>query len=329
MSILGVGNALVDALVLLEDDSLLSDLQLPKGSMTLIDHQKYTQITNILQNNRVSYVAGGSVANSIVGLGALDIPVGFLGNVAQDSFGKIFQDSFLSIGVNPHLNFDDGNTGIATTFISRDGERTFATYLGVASNIDTAVLTKKILSQYKIFYIEGYLVHNHKLFQNLIQLGKAAGLDIALDLASYNVVSENKAFLEEIIPHNVNILFTNEQEAESLTNLSPQEAVKKIATWVDIAVVKIGAKGSLIQKDLDLHVIDAFPVQECIDTTGAGDLYAAGFLYGLVKNLPLSICGKLGSLLASEVIKYVGPKIPLHEWEVVRQQVQNIENNIK
>lgn len=327
MSILGVGNALVDALVLLEDDDFLSNLKLEKGSMNLVDFDDYSDITNILADSEVTYVAGGSVANSIVGLGALGLPVGFLGNVGTDQFGKIFQNSFLSIGVTPHLNFDEGNTGIATTFISKDGERTFATYLGVAGNLDAENLSSE-LQNYNILYIEGYLVQDTKMLATLMKKGRDAGLKIALDLASFNVVEENKDFLLECLPGNVDIIFANEQEAYSLTGLDPEKAVQLMGEWSDVAVVKMGAKGSLIRSGEIFHEVKAKVVPKCVDSTGAGDLYAAGFLYGVSKNYPLHICGEIGSLLAGEVIQQVGPKIPLELWETIKKDIQQIERKI-
>ena len=328
MSVLGVGNALVDALVLLEDDEFLSNLKLEKGSMNLVNFENYKEITAILEGSKVTYVAGGSVANSIVGLGALGLSVGFLGNVGEDQFGEIFRDSFLSIGVIPHLNFDNGNTGIATTFISKDAERTFATYLGVAGNLNADKLSSE-LKDYEILYIEGYLVQDTELLQSLIRKGREAGLKIALDLASFNVVEENREFLLENLPGNIDILFANEQEAYSLTGIDPYQGVKQISSWADIAVIKMGAKGSLIQQGENFYEVKAKPVPKCVDATGAGDLYASGFLYGICQSYPLDICGEIGSILAAEVIQQIGPKIPLDVWSEIKDQIATIEKKIK
>ena len=323
MSILGVGNALVDALVVLEDDEFLSNMKLAKGSMNLVSYEDYKEITGILEGSEVTYVAGGSVANSMVGLGALGVPVGFLGNVGEDRFGEIFENSFLSIGVTPHLHLEKGNTGIATTFISKDGERTFATYLGVAGNFNLDELCVKS-TNYDILYIEGYLVQDTELLKALMKKGREAGLKIALDLASFNVVEDNRAFLLENLPGNIDIIFANEQEAYSLTNLDPHEAVKSMGKWAEIAVVKMGAKGSLIQRGQEYHEVGADPVLRCVDATGAGDLYASGFLYGMYNNYPLNICGEIGNLLAGEIIQQIGPKIPLDVWPRIKDEIAEL-----
>lgn len=322
MKILGIGNALVDALIQLDSGQLLEQLSLPKGAMTLINLNKYNQINNILnKSSKVSLVAGGSASNTIAGLASLNITAGFIGTIANDTLGKKYEEELKKLNVISHLKISEGQSGVATTFISEDGERTFGTYLGASGNINKDSICKEDLGPYDILYIEGYLLQNKELITHAIHLAKEIGLIVALDLASYNVVEENKDFLKEIIPNNVAILFANESEAKALTGLEADEAIEILAQWVELAIVKMGNKGSWVQSHNYKIQVDALKNISCVDSTGAGDLYAAGFLYGLIHNRPYKVCAEIGTILAGEVIQHIGAKIPEEKWTQLIEEI--------
>lgn len=321
--VLGMGNALVDVLALIEDDKTLEQLNLPKGSMQLIDEKQFNTISKEIHKLNPDIVSGGSASNTIVGLARLGVNTGFLGRIGKDTFGEHFKNDYAKYNVKSHLTEVEETSGVASTFISKDGERTFGTYLGAAALLSADELNKKDFEGYNYFYIEGYLVQSYDLIRNAIILAKNAGAKVILDLASYNVVEDNKEFLLDIIPQYVDILFANEEEAKSLLNTSPEEAVSILAKDVEIAIVKTGAKGSWIQHGNQKVFVPALKVN-CIDTTGAGDLYAAGFIYGLINNLPLDKCGEIGSILAAEVIKVIGPKIPEQQSTEILAKIKNI-----
>lgn len=318
-----MGNALVDVLAIIDNDKKLDTLGLPKGSMQLIDEKKFTELSKEIHKLDTNIVSGGSAANTIVGLACLDIETGFIGRVGNDSFGEYYRDDLIKYNVRPLLSIAEETSGVATTFISKDGERTFGTYLGAAALLKPDDLTDDLFEGYDYFYIEGYLVQNYDLIRKAIALAKKAGAKVILDFASYNVVEESKDFLIKIIPNQVDIIFANEEEAKALYGIGPEEAVSKLAKITDIAIVKAGSNGSWIQRGKDKILVKANNIKRT-DSTGAGDLYAAGFIFGLINKLPLEECGHIGSLLAESVIQVIGPKIETDKWVAIRQEIDNI-----
>ena len=324
MKVLGMGNALVDVLALIDDDKLLDKLELPKGSMQLIDDAKFKIISNEINKLETSIVSGGSASNTIIGLARLGIESGILGRIGKDRFGDYYKSDIYKYGVKSHLHEVDEVSGVASAFISKDGERTFGTYLGAAALLKAEELDKEDFQGYDYFYIEGYLLQSHELIHTAIVMAKEAGAKIILDLASYNVVEENRDFLLKIIPQYVDIVFANEEEAKALLNMEAKEAVSVLAKDVDIAIVKTGAKGSWIQRGNEKVSIPALKVN-CVDTTGAGDLYASGFIYGLIKGYSLSACGQIGTLLAGQVIEAIGPKIESERWPAIFDELKQFD----
>ena len=325
LKIIGIGNALVDVLVKLENDSLLEVFSLPKGSMQLVDTDFVSRFTEITKNIDKQFASGGSAANTIHGLANLGIETGYIGKIGKDEFGDIFTDDLKKSKISPALFYSQTDTGCANTLISKDGERTFATYLGAAVELNANDLSIGLLDGYEYFHIEGYLVFNHDLLLKAAELAKQKKMIISLDLASYNVVEANLDFLKDFVKKYVDVLFANEEEAKAFTGKEPAEALNDIAEMCRIAVVKIGDKGSLIKSGTETHKVNIIPVK-CIDTTGAGDLYASGFLYGLLKNLPLNKCGKIGAILSGNVIEEIGAKMDETRWEKIRKSVFSFTN---
>jgi sugar/nucleoside kinase (ribokinase family) len=343
--ILGMGNALVDIMIPIEGDSILELLALPKGSMQLVDIERSTAVLSALKGYQKSHSAGGSAANTIHGLAMLGAQTGYIGVVGEDELGGFFVRDLIKAGVDPHMIHSRQDTGRALALVTPDSERTFATFLGAAIELSAEHLTPpltppqegrgknsefripnselSIFKDYSYFHIEGYLVQNHELIRRAVELAKEHGLIVSLDLASYNVVEANRDFLLSIITEYVDIVFANEDEARALTGLEPEEALLELSKLAEIAVVKTGSSGSLVkshQEQYTVGVIDVTP----IDTTGAGDLYASGFLYGLSQGIPLQECGALGALLAGNVIEFMGSKMSAERWEKIRAEVKQI-----
>ncbi len=321
--ILGIGNALVDIITLLNNDQVINSLNLPKGSMTLVDRTMSERIQMEILNEKRLLVTGGSVANAINGIANLDVPCGFLGTVGVDDLGKLFEDEQKNQGIQPLLIHSDLPTGRAVGLVEPDGERTFATYLGAASELHPEDVTSDRLEGFDVFFIEGYLVYNHALIMAAASAAKSAGLTIALDLASYNVVEANREILNELVASYVDIVFANEEEAVAFTGLQPLEAVESLARLCDIAVVKVGKEGAYIQRGANRILIPAAG-DLVVDTTGAGDFFAAGFLAGIAKGYDLEKSGKLGALLASRVIRVPGAKLDESEWTEIRKLEQTL-----
>lgn len=323
-----MGNALVDVLALIENDSILDEMNLPKGSMQLIDSEKLTQLNAAIENTEKYLASGGSASNTITAMAELGIQTGFLGKIGKDTYGNYYKEDLKKYGVRSHLIIEDEVSGVATTLISKDGERTFGTFLGVAANMQPEDLKFDDFSGYDYFYIEGYLVQNLDLIRRAIELAKEAGAKVILDMASYNVVEASRDFLLEIIPQYVDIIFANRDETKALLNLSIEEALPILGEQVELVILKDGSKGSWVQTKGERIQIPANKIQR-VDTTGAGDLYAAGFLYGLVNDFPLEVCGRTGALLAEHVIQVIGAKLGDDRWLSIKEELVEIEKELK
>jgi sugar/nucleoside kinase (ribokinase family) len=322
--VIGMGNALVDIMTRIDNDELLEMLELPKGSMQLVDTETSMRVSQATGSFSRSMAAGGSAANTIHGLAKLGVETAFIGSVGSDETGNFFITEMASNNVKPIMNQSDTPSGIAIALVSPDGERTFATHLGAAIELSPDHLNTKLFEGYSLFYVEGYLVQNEALLHKALELAKTAGLTVALDLSSYNVVEAKKEFLQAILEPFVDVVFANEEEALALTGTPPEEALGYLAQKCRIAVVKTGEKGSMVQSGNAVHQIAAIPSTP-LDTTGAGDLYASGFLFGLLNEMPLERCGKIGSLLAGNVIRVVGAKMDEQHWVVLRQLIEKTE----
>lgn len=323
MKVLGMGNALVDVLAKLESDDSLQVMGLPKGSMQLINEDELLKIMDAIKVFDTFKATGGSAANAVCGLAQLGIQAGFIGKTGFDSYGQFYAEDLEKNNVKAHLLQEEMTSGCAMTMISTDGERTFGTYLGAAANLQATDLTLGMFEGYHIFHIEGYLVQNPELIRKACQLAKQAGCKISLDMASYNVVEANLEFFSELLSQYTDIVFANEEEAFSFTGKETEEAAILLAESCEIAVVKIGSKGSIIKRGQELVKVSANKAN-CLDTTGAGDLYAAGFLYGLINNHTLEICGSIGSLLAGNVIEIIGTKMDENRWSEIKKKVNQL-----
>ena len=321
--ILGMGNALLDILVTLPGDSVLAELGLAKGSMQLVDLAFSERVLKTVENLDFSLVSGGSASNTIHGLAKLGVETAFIGKVSEDEFGDIFRKDMMNSGISPVLFKDEPQTGRAIALISPDSERTFATYLGSAVKLSADELTVDLFKGYDIFHVEGYLVQDHNLIERALVLAKEAGLTTSLDLASFNVVVENLGFLQSIVERYVDIVFANEEEARSFTGLDARESALKIAETCRIAVVKTGPKGSLIASDREIYEIPPVDAKR-VDTTGAGDLYASGFLYGFANGLSLEQSAMAGTILAACVIEKIGAKIPDECWPDLIERIKSL-----
>ena len=322
--IIGMGNALVDVLVRIDDDSLLEKLHLPKGSMQLIQEDTLSEIRKYTSGMKIHRSTGGSAGNTVCALAVLGTNPGFIGKVGQDETGAFFGDTLRQRGVNALLATCDLPSGIASTFISTDGERTFGTYLGAAATLRAEDLSRKMFAGYNYLYIEGYLLQDHDLMLRAVQLAKEEGLQVCLDMASYNVVEAERDFFDQLIVKYVDIVFANESEALAYTGKAPHEALEEIASKCSIAVVKTGKEGSLVKKGTEVIQLLSCPVDNVLDTTGAGDFYAAGFMYGLTCGYSLEKCVQISTILATAVIQEVGTTLPAKKWDEIKLNIESL-----
>jgi sugar/nucleoside kinase (ribokinase family) len=322
--ILGIGNALVDVMTVIPDESQLSQFNLPKGSMTMVDATRSGEIKQAINGLKKTLASGGSAGNTIYGLGVMGVHSSFIGKVGRDEFGNFYEKNMVDAGLTPVLmRSANSPTGTAVALVTPDSERTFATHLGAATELSADDLNASHFKGYNILYVEGYLIYNLPLVERAFRMAKENHMCIALDLASFNVVKEMLPAFERIVNEYVDIVFANEEEARAFTGLGPVDALNEISKRCKIAVVKTGPDGSWIKRDNEVVKVDALKVK-AVDTTGAGDLYAAGFLYGFSNGFSLDKCGLFGSILAGKVIEVIGARMPEEKWAEAKKMIQEV-----
>ena len=268
---------------------------------------------------------GGAPCNVLAMLTKLGHKTAFIGKVGNDNYGEFFRENLQKNKIEDKLLTSDRlPSGVASTFISPDGERTFGTYLGAAASLRAEELTLDMFKGYAYLFIEGYLVQDHEMILHAIELAKEAGLQICLDMASYNIVANDLEFFTLLINKYVDIVFANEEEAKAFTGKEPEEALRVIAKKCSIAIVKVGANGSYIRKGTEEIKVSAISVQKVVDTTGAGDYFASGFLYGLTCGYSLDKCAKIGSILSGNVIQVIGTTISQERWDEIKLNINRV-----
>ena len=310
--IIGIGNALVDFLVHIEDEKLLIELGLPKGGMTHVDRKGLMRLRQRLAGMPFERATGGSAANTILALSMLGHPTGLIGAIGDDETGRFFAEQSRARGIDAHLAvIPDEQTGTATTLVTPDHERTFATHLGAAVHLEQALHAVE-LRDYDILHIEGYLLQDHILIQDILQAARAAGLCISYDLASWNIVRDHHALITSLIEQFVDIVFANEEEAVAFCGRQdPEAALRQLTERTKTAIVKVGKRGAMaMTRETGDQIFFAPGLQrKAIDTTAAGDFFAAGFLHGLVNGCSIETCLGYGNRTAAEVIQVMGTQV--------------------
>ena len=297
--VIGIGNALTDMLVNLESDSVLGRFKLAKGSMSLVDTKLQTEISKSVAGLPYSLSLGGSAGNTIRAMAKLGCQVGFIGKVGQDTTGDFFVQALENLGVEPVIFRGSKRSGKCVSLISPDGERTMVTYL----------------------------VQDHDLIRKAARTAKECGLKVAIDLASFNIVAENLEFLRNLVRDYVDIVFANEDEAKTFAcEAEPLNALQCISEMCELAVVKIGIKGAMIKHGDEVVHVGILAAAKRVDTTGAGDFYAAGVLAGLCEHLSLRQCGTIGAITAGKVIEVVGTTFGEEAWEDISRLVNKVRN---
>ena len=321
-NILGMGNALVDILTQIPDDNILEQLNLPKGGMYHVDAATSLKIGEFLKQYGSEMAAGGSTANTMSGAAKLGVTTGYIGKVGRDERGRFFEKAMTETNVKPMMLTTDTPTGCAEAIITKDGERTFATYLGAALELCADDIRPELFESWDIFYVEGYLISNRELLNKALPLAKAKGMKIALDMASFNVVKENQEYMQHLAKEYLDIVFANEEEAKAFSGTDdPVEALHQMASLCEIAVVKVGAEGAYVQQGEQIVRIPPIPAK-VIDTTGAGDLWASGFMAGIVQGKLLEQCGMMGATVAANIIEVIGAKMDEKRWQKIANSLE-------
>lgn len=324
--VIGIGNALTDMLVNLRSDQVLEKFDLPRGSMSLVNSEQQKEISKSVSGLPYTLSLGGSADNTIRAMARLGCKVGFIGKVGRDSTGDFFESALDNLGIQPFILRGEERSGKCVSLVSPDGERTLVTHLGAAVEMKAEDLTPEIFDGYDCLYVEGYLVQDHNLIRGAIRMAKELGLKVAIDLASFNVVEENVDFLREVISKYVDIVFANEDEARAFSGEEePVNALQYISTMCDLVIVKIGMRGALIKQGSEVSHVGIMAAAKRVDTTGAGDFYAAGFLAGMCEGLSLRQCGTIGAITAGKVIEIVGTTPTEEAWNDVARLVKRVK----
>ena len=306
IDVFGLGNALMDFLVEV-DDATLSELGLKKGIFHNLTEQQSKELLKKLKQHHLKIVPGGSTANTIATLKLLGLQAVFCGCVGDDEHG----DAYISDFMNARIKKSGKITGHAITFITPDAQRTFAVNLGAALDLHKSHIIEDDIKQSKIVHIESYLFDEPQLKEaalHAMDYAKKHKALVSLDLSDAELVKRHAKEIKGILKTYVDILFMNDAEAKAFTGMDGITSLQLLSSYARIVVLKLGAKGSMIKHGETIHNIDAVPAN-AIDTTGAGDAYAAGFLYGLVKGYELRKCGMIGSLLGAEAVSALGARL--------------------
>jgi sugar/nucleoside kinase (ribokinase family) len=311
LDVVGIGNALVDVLSQ-ESEAFLTAQGLTKGAMQLVDeataHALYAAMGPAVE------VSGGSAANTIVGVASFGGRAHYVGKVRDDQLGEVFSHDLRSIGVGYSTPAATSGpaTGRCLIVVTPDAQRTLTTYLGASTLLGAADVDKDVIERAGILYLEGYLFdppEAQRAFHAAAALAHGAGRKVALTLSDPFCVGRHRAAFRELVERHVDILFANEAEIRALYEASDFDAaLQQVRRHTGVAALTRSERGSVVVAGDEVHVIDAHPVGAVVDTTGAGDLYAAGFLFGLSRGRDLATCGRLGSLAAAEVISHVGAR---------------------
>lgn len=322
--VVSVGNAIVDVLSKV-GDAFLKERDLPKGMMTLVNAPEAGKIyADIIAEREVS---GGSAANTVAGLASLGADCAFIGKVHDDELGQLFQRDIGAAGIDfftPPLLAGEA-TGRSVVLVTPDAQRSMFTYLGAARRLSVEDIDEKIISEARITFIEGYLLDEenaHPAVLKACELAHKYGREVAFSVSAVSCIEKNRELMLDIIKNQVNILFANEAEIKALFDTDDfNKALDLIKPLVDIAAVTRDRHGSVIVHGREKIFVEAEQITDVVDSTGAGDLYASGFLYGLVTGRSLGTCALIGGITAAEIISHYGARPEVSLRGLVRKKL--------
>jgi sugar/nucleoside kinase (ribokinase family) len=320
-SMIGVGSPVVDMVVQVPEDFIIC-LDGAKGGMELVDAETLLRLQETLPAQPVR-TPGGSAGNTTFALARLGLPSRFLGTVGADTLGTFYRETLETLGgcgktIRTHRELP---TALCLSLVTPDGERTMRTHLGAAAALAPAEITPDDFDGYGHAHVEGYLLFNPELMCRVLQAARQAGCRISVDLASFEVVEAARDILPDLLDRYVDMVFANEEEAAAFAGSDdPVQGLEALHAHCPLAAVKLGAEGVLLRNGGDACAVPALPVAEAVDTTGAGDLWAAGFLYGLLNGRELTDCGRLGAAVGAAVVSRQGAALPESEWQRLRSE---------
>lgn len=322
--VFGMCNALFDIQAEVSDDTL-TDLRLDKGGMMLISHEEQRAIVPNIYDKLVHTEAGGSGANTVIGVALLGGTACYTSRVGQDEHGRMYREGLAAQGIQPNLGAGEGDTGISLILVTPDTQRTMCTYLGMAQDLQPADVNIADIEASRYLYVTGYLwdTENQKeaVLRAMDAAKKAGDVKIAFSLSDPFCVGRHKDDFRRLLGEYVDVVFANEQEAIGLTDAADADAAARALSTLcrggnGLAAVTKDRDGSLLFEGKEMHHIPVYPVT-AVDTTGAGDMYAAGLLYGLTQDMSLPVAGRIASYSAAQVVAKLGPRLPSIDPEAI------------
>ena len=312
--VIGIGQPLMDICCKVSEE-FLKEQGLNKGQFHMADKELFTKVHDNLDKENITLDYGGSVANTLAGMKLIDydIRLAEYGMLGKDEYGKLEHAKLKQQGISDYYkDHEELPTGTVLALITPDAERTFVVYLGAAPELEAEYIDTDIFENVKIIHTTGYEFESLKVrtaIRKAVAVAKDNGNMVSFDLADPGVVQRNMIDIKAFVKENVDILFANEEEVMEFTGKEPQEAIEELSEMVDYVIVKLGEKGSMIIDNEGVHYeIDAFKV-DAKDTTGAGDMFAAGILWGISKEIDLNVAGKIASFAASKVVEKIGARL--------------------
>jgi sugar/nucleoside kinase (ribokinase family) len=311
IDVVAIGNAIVDVIAR-QQDGFLAEHGIEKGAMTLIDTERAESLYAAMGPG--TEMSGGSAANTASGLAGLGAKAAYVGKVANDQLGQVFRHDITALGVHFETAADaeGAPTARCLILVTPDAQRSMNTFLGACVNLTPADVDEEVIARAKLVYLEGYLwdpPQAKEAFLKAARIAHETGGKVALSLSDPFCVDRHREEFVELVKHHVDVLFANEQEIMSLYQTDTfDEALQKVRWEVEIAALTRSEKGSVAIDRDEIHILDAEPVAEVIDSTGAGDLFAAGFLHGLAQGRDIATCARMGGICAAEIIAHVGAR---------------------
>lgn len=323
IDVIGIGNALVDVIAHV-DDGFLRAQGLTKGAMMLIDSERAQQFYAAMPP--AMEMSGGSAGNTIVGVASLGGRAAYIGRVSDDELGRVFRHDIAAAGVAFDAPAASGvPTGRCLIVVTSDAQRTMQTYLGAGTELGPEDVDEALIASAAVTYLEGYLwdpPRAKEAFLKAAAIAHGAGRRVSLSLSDSFCVDRHREEFRDLVEDHIDVLFANESEIISLyETTSFDEALDRVRGRCEIAALTRSEKGAVILAGNDVHVVAAEPVEQLVDTTGAGDLYAAGFLFGLTQGMPIPLCGRIGAIAAAEIISHFGARPETSLADLVRDRL--------
>lgn len=318
IEVLGIGAPIVDQVIHVSDD-FLAAVPGKKGGMEPISHELFCDLLRKTGQNP-ELLPGGSCANTIRGLASLGHTCGLIGKIGNDDIGAHFVDNLRHLGIASFYNKSRTPTGRVLSFVTPDGERTCRTFLGACAEMSADDLEPDRFQKVRLVHIEGYTLNYPGLTRRVMEYAKNAGATISFDLASFEIVELYKKEILDLLVRYVDICFANKVEAYELTRLAPEQACAYLKELCSIAIVSMNKEGCWIGQKTELLRCPAYPV-EPLDSTGAGDLFASGFLHGYLTDKPLGVSAHYGALAGAAIVQLQGASLPQAQWEALKAQI--------